>query len=559
MRYVAQFAKPTPHGRSALFDFFEFPYVSADTSAAASAARASHILHERPTDAGLIADLLTAALARCSADAPGPQCLIVTADADGAILVAEVARELGMSIPVVPVTSVKRAVRLLADAPIVLTGALVDLVELQRRAVLKLEHVQQVVVLEAERLDGAGDLAQLDALLAELPKDGARVVVAAEVTEGVRDLAERHLHRARRLSAPAGAASPPAALQLLVTAAASRGRALGQLLDDLDPPSVIVLTERASDRTAAQEALVRVGLSSPMAQVLGATDDIPEHAALLLLWGVPSARRLAAAGAAQPARVIALVTARERLALASVATGVVLTPYVLNDSARATRAADARLRAALRDSLAKGVANRELLAIEPLFEHFDPADVAAAAVRLFESARAELTAAREAAAVVAAQQAPRDAAPMHDAREERAPRPAGRSGPPSRGGAGRSSDRGPRSGGDRSGPRSGGDRSGPRGGSDRGPRSGGPKSGGPRSGADRGPRSGGERSGPPGRGAGRDRDARGGDRGPRGGMPGGPKGFGRGRPPRGPEEGGGRGEWQERGERLKHSKRRRDD
>ncbi|MDX2184610.1 MAG: hypothetical protein SFW08_11575 [Gemmatimonadaceae bacterium] len=533
--------------------------MSADTSAAASAARASHILHERPTDAGLIADLLTAALARCSADAPGPQAVVVTADAEGAILVAEVARELATSIPVVPVTSVKRAVRLLADAPIVLAGALVDLLELQRRAVLKLEHVNQVVVLEAERLDGAGDLAQLDALLAELPKEGSRIVVAAEVTEGVRDLAERHLHRARRLSAPGGAATPPAAMQLLITAAATRGRALGHLLDDLDPPSVVVLTERASDRAAAEAALARVGVSAPLAQVLGTSDPIPEHAALLVCWGVPSVRRLAAAGAAQPARVIALVTARERLALASAATGVALTPYVLNDSARATRAADARLRAALRDALAKGVANRELLAIEPLFEQFDPSDVAAAAVRLFESARAELTAAREAAAVVAAQQAPRDAAPRHDAREERAPRPAGRSGPPARGGAARGADRGPRSGGDRSGPRSGGDRSGPRSGSDRGPRGSGPRSSGPRAGAPRSGSDRSDRSGPPARGAGRDRDARGGDRGPRGGMPGGPKGFGRGRPPRGPEEGGGRGEWQERGERLTHSKRRRDD
>jgi hypothetical protein len=39
----------------------------------------------------------------------------------------------------------------------------------------------------------------------------------------------------------------------------------------------------------------------------------------------------------------------------------------------------------------------------------------------------------------------------------------------------------------------------------------------------------------------------------------GPKGFGRGRPPRGPEEGGPRKEWQERGERMRNAKRRRDD
>ncbi|MCU0624100.1 MAG: hypothetical protein MUF53_09585, partial [Gemmatimonadaceae bacterium] len=52
---------------------------------------------------------------------------------------------------------------------------------------------------------------------------------------------------------------------------------------------------------------------------------------------------------------------------------------------------------------------------------------------------------------------------------------------------------------------------------------------------------------------------RGGPRSREGGMREGPKGFGRGRPPRGPEEGGPRKEWQDRGEQLRNSKRRRDD
>ena len=65
-------------------------------------------------------------------------------------------------------------------------------------------------------------------------------------------------------------------------------RMLGQMLDDLDPPSVVILADRASDRTMALDALTRVGMTAPFAQVLNPSDEIPEHAALLVLWGVPS-------------------------------------------------------------------------------------------------------------------------------------------------------------------------------------------------------------------------------------------------------------------------------
>jgi hypothetical protein len=507
-------------------------------SADSTAARAAHILHERPTDPALVLDLLTAATARIDRDAPGPQVLVVVPDAEAALSVVDVARDLPAAHGLVPITSVKRAARLVPSGPLALVGGLADLVELLRRSVLKLDQVQQVVVLEAERFDAEAELAMLDALLAELPKEATRVVVAAAVSDAVRDLAERHLHRARRLTAPAPAAVLPA-LQVMTGAPSARAGALGLLLDDLDPPSVAILADRPADRTAADAAVARLGLPAALATVVGAGGPVPEHVALAVYWGVPSAKGLAAIAAAQPARVVAMVGPRDRRALAVVAAGTTLTPYVPAEGARAMRAADARLRASLRDELARGLPLRELAALEPLFEQYDPADIAAAAVRLLDVARARLAAALAAPIV---------AAPATPAPREESPRTAERGGE-------RGSERSDARGGSRGGS-SGAARGGARGSarsSDRGPRSGdrGPRSGGDRP---RGPRDGGA----PFRGGAKGAP-RGGPRSREGGMREGPKGFGRGRPPRGPEEGGPRKEWQDRGEQLRNSKRRRDD
>lgn len=506
-------------------------------SADSTAARAAHILHERPTDPALILDLLTSATARIDAEAPGPQALVVVPDAEAALAVAALAPDVPAARGLVPVTSVKRATRLLGGGPLAIVGGVADLVELLRRSVLKLEQVRHVLVLEAERLDAEAELAMLDALLAELPKDAARVVVAATVTPAVQDLAERHLYRARRMSGPAPAAAAGSTLHVLTTAVTARAAAFGLMLDDLDPPSVAIIAERPADRAAAEEAVARLGLSRALATVVGADGPVPEHVAAAVLWGVPSAKALAAVTAAQPARVVALVSPRDRRAVAAVAAGAVLTPYVPADAARAVRAADARLRASLRDELARGTPLRELAALEPLFDQHDPADVAAAAVRLLDATRARLAAALAAPVVVPAPSAPavRDDAPAPRSDDRSGERRGPRSGPGGSRGGPRSADRGDR-GSDRAGAR-GGDRGAPRGGDrPRGARDGGAPF---RGGAKGGPRSGG---------AGKRE----------GGMREGPKGFGRGRPPRGPEEGGPRKEWQERGERLRNASRRRD-
>lgn len=497
-----------------------------------TAARAAHILHERATEPALILDLLTAATARLDRTAPGPQLLVVVPDADAALAVARLAAELDSARGLLPVTSVRRATRLMASAPVALVGALSDLVELQRRAVLKVDAVAQVIVLDAERLDDAADLALLDTLLAELPPEGSRVVVASPVSDALRDMTARHLHKARRMSAPVPTAAALPSMDVLVSGHASRPAALAQLLDDADPPSMVVVAERAADRAAAEQVLGTLGLTAPMAQVVG-TGAVPGHAALVVLWGVPSSRALSAVGSAQPARVVAMVGARERRALAAVAAGAVLSPVVGGDAGRQVRASDARIRGMLRDELAKGLPLRELAALEPLFEQHDPADVAAVAVRLLDRLQARLTTAMAAPAAVVVAAPP--AAPAVDARPDRfsdaRPMRGGKSGPRRDG---------PRDGGRderRSGPRDERrDSRGPRDGARDGAR--GPSRGGP----------GGARRGPP----------KGGPRGDSRGPRDGPKGFGKGRPPRGPEEGGSRRDWQDRGEKLRNATRRRD-
>jgi hypothetical protein len=510
-----------------------------------TAARAAHIVHERATEPALILELLSAATARLDRTAPGPQLLVVVPDADAALSVARLAAELDSARGLLPVTSVRRATRLLPAGPVALVGALNDLVELQRRAVLKLDAVAQVLVLDTERMDDPADLALLDTLLAELPADASRVVVASPVSEPLRDMMTRHLHKARRMSAPVPTAAALPSLEVMVSGHASRPSALAQLLDDADPPSMVVVAERAADRAAAEQLLGTLGLGAPMAQVVGA-GTVPGHAALVVLWGVPSSRVLSAVASAQPARVVAMVGARERRALAAVAAGAVLTPVVAGDAGRQVRASDARVRGMLRDELAKGLPLRELAALEPLFEQHDPADVAAVAVRLLDRVQARLTSVMAAPPVVVAAPA---AAPAAESRPDRfsdaRPTRSGSGGP-------RRDDRRDT----RSGPREERrDSRGPRD-SARGPSRDGAR--GPSRDSARGPRDsargpsrdgpGGERRGPP----------KGGPRGDSRGPRDGPKGFGKGRPPRGPEEGGSKRDWQDRGEKLRNATRRRD-
>jgi hypothetical protein len=284
---------------------------------------------------------------------------------------------------------------------------------------LPLDGVQVVALVAADEFDAD----QLSGLMASVPRDARRVLVAPESTPVVDVLLERHFHKAHRLADDSASETTPAAVQYLCVRGASAADAVPGVLDDLDPPSAAVVT---SDAAAVQAALAAHGYppGTPLVEVTpGAAQP---NVALLLFAGLPSPSAFDAAMSAQPGRAIALIAPRQLAALRRLAGGAGVTPFTTRRALSASRAHEERLRAELRATLASSYPAREIFALEPLLADYDGVELAGAALRLLEAARA----------VVPAAAAPSVAAPAPAARtSDRAPRPdrAERSARPERG------------------------------------------------------------------------------------------------------------------------------
>ncbi len=129
------------------------------------------------------------------------QLLIVTADAENAAAAAQaIVSVIGeRPVGVIAATASPRASRLLRNAPAhVVAGAPAELVALLQGSALKPENVRGVVFAWLDPILETPDAAPLETLLGELPKDGARLVLAAELTPAYEALIERYARRARR-------------------------------------------------------------------------------------------------------------------------------------------------------------------------------------------------------------------------------------------------------------------------------------------------------------------------------------------------------------------------
>jgi superfamily II DNA/RNA helicase len=137
---------------------------------------------------------------------------VVTPDAETALAVADaaLAGRPGADPVVLPVTRPERAARQLAARPApVVAGTPAALAALVRGASLKLGQLRTLVLAWAdEALAVPGAAAEFEALLAEVPRDAARLLVAATVTDEVAALVDRIMFRARRVDAQPRAAEP---------------------------------------------------------------------------------------------------------------------------------------------------------------------------------------------------------------------------------------------------------------------------------------------------------------------------------------------------------------
>ena len=404
----------------------------------AAVARGQNVIHVLPTDWAAAPDALAPLLNRIDSDASTLQLVVIVADADAAVaIVNALARSRGPEAPrAVAATGAARTARVLrAGAAPVLVGAPDQLVELLRASAIKLEGLRGFAVAWVEDVLASGGAPDLEAVMAEIPKDVPRTVITSSLSPEVEDFVERYARRAPRLGVPtardpssASPVAPRAApttprseppLTYVLSTAAGRAKALERVLDEVDPPSATIYVRHQDSERTARETLRLLGYPDDGALVRVVRGPVTEHAALLVLYDLPEdAEEFRRAAGGSPARATALLQARQLRQLRSL-THEPVTPLVFTAPIAAARARDDTVRAELRRELSTGTPTRELLALEPLLAEFDGLLVAGAALRILERVRATRPPAPTAEAV-------RPAAPRsHD-------RPAGKHRPPSR-------------------------------------------------------------------------------------------------------------------------------
>src|SRR5690606_24887182 len=108
-----------------------------------------------------------------------------------------------------------------------------DLLALLKESAAKLDAVRAVVFAWAEDLVATGDGA-LATVIAEVPKDAARILVASRLTPDVEAFAERYVRRIAR-AAPTLAEPLRASLSYVTVGDATKPSTLRRVLDTIDP------------------------------------------------------------------------------------------------------------------------------------------------------------------------------------------------------------------------------------------------------------------------------------------------------------------------------------
>lgn len=361
--------------------------------------RPQNLVYTLPFTTGSIAEFLAPVLARVDPAAGGVQVVVVTRDAETALTISEtVLRVRGPAgIEVVPVTTASRAGRILkARSVLAVAGTAPELGSLVRASLLKLDSVKTVVLAWVDDLldEGPEAVSALEALLGELGEAG-RVMVARKTTPAVENIVERYARRARRVAA-AEIEMPvmPESYELpiirhVTVGASARPTALRRLLDDLNPPSVVIVARDAAAVESARQAVRTLGYhdDDPTIRVTQSDFGSPAHAVVFYQPPVTLAelRRIAQA---KPVEVVALTRPGEIGSLREL-TGGRLAPLTLSGPERRAHDRDESVRQELRSVLARGVPPREIIALEPLLEEFDAAELAAAALYVLERERSQ--------------------------------------------------------------------------------------------------------------------------------------------------------------------------
>jgi hypothetical protein len=239
--------------------------------------------------------------------------------------------------------------------------------QLCRRSALKVESLSHIALVWPESFQNSETLTQI---LQDANKDAQRLLVPLSPAPS-RDLTDRYARRGV-VAGPLAAQAPVRStqpLQYALTAWNARSSALRSTLEMLDPPAAVIW---AADRASADQVRAVAGDTTVV------TGDAPA-AELVICYDIPDPVRLAQLGSAGSVVLLLpphglpyleLVTERGK-------------PLRLPGALEAAESVAAARRARIESTIETPGLSNALLAIAPLLERHDPAEVAAALYQLW--------------------------------------------------------------------------------------------------------------------------------------------------------------------------------
>ena len=361
--------------------------------------RGNNILLGAGPGSGTLVAWGAALLERLDPEAEGPAALVITPTSEAAQRLAESLQRLAASTG--HTVAALGSPWALPGRAHVLFGTPAHVLAATRAGEVGLEGVGTLVVDQADRIERLSGLGCVEDVLAFLPKEGQRIVVALPVTAGVEDFVERHARRASMVPPrPSDGSSERPGVQRgalryrVVQEPKEEGllATVAELLED-DARHVLVFT-RSEDRAAdVGDYLTLHGYlaGAPGEESVPVWLGVGELEARQAAADVEGVAVVSCDAPADPDSLdrrhglvgggVVLVLPREMAHLRDVArrTGYTVEPFP--PTRRVDEAADL-----FRDQLARAIEEEDIspymLLLEPLFERFDAAEVAAAAAAL---------------------------------------------------------------------------------------------------------------------------------------------------------------------------------
>jgi len=368
---------------------------------------------------GLMVAWAVPLLERLDAEVQGTQLLVLTGTPEGADRLGESVARLAATTGA-SVAALGSAWSLPGHAAVLL-GTPADVLAAVASGDVSLAELGALVIDQAQEIEALDGLAEVERVIEYLPAEAQRVVSALPLGAGVSDLVERHVRRAP-IVPPPDADSPPkrGTVRFRITPEPKEAAALA-IASELLPDEArhLLFFCRSEDRAAdlgdylTLHGYVAGAPGDASTPVWLGVDALAAREVVRGVEGVvvvscdvpPDPDTLDRRHGMGPGGVV-IVLPRELANLKSVGrrTGYETVPFP--PPSRDGTSSVAQLRATLERALESEDTAPYLAALEPLFERFDPAEVAAAAVALLRQRRAP---AEPAAAPVRASEAPGDA------------------------------------------------------------------------------------------------------------------------------------------------------